>query len=66
MLQGSKIVLEGANGKQETVSDSYGDFEFEGLAKNTKYALTVSYDGYVSQTCEVITQKDINLGEIFW
>ena len=61
---GVKIVLEGANGKQETVSDSYGDFEFEGLAKNTKFALTVSYDGYVSQTCEVVTQKDVNLGEI--
>jgi len=62
--QGVKIVLSGPQGKQETQSDTFGDFEFEGLAKNTAYTVTVAHDGYATQTFEVVTQKDINLGEI--
>ena len=62
--QGIQIELSGPEGKQTTVSDSYVDFEFEGLSKNTAYTVTVSHGGYASQTFEVVTKKDINLGEI--
>lgn len=61
---GAKIVLEGPDGKQEVISDSYGDFEFEGLSKNKPYTVTVTYDDYTPQTVDVVTQKDVNLGEI--
>ena len=30
----------------ETRSDIYGDFEFEGLGKKTRYILTVEHEGY--------------------
>ncbi len=61
---GVQIELSGPEGKQTTLSDVYGDFEFEGLAKNCAYTVTVSHGGYASQAFDVVTQKDINLGEI--
>ena len=62
--QGVRVVLTGPEGTRETASDSYGDFEFEGLAKNSTYTVTVTHGGYAAQTFEVVTQKDVNLGEI--
>ena len=62
--QGVRVVLSGPDGQQETLSDSYGDFEFEGLAKNTAYTVSVSHGGYTARTFEVVTRKDVNLGEI--
>ena len=58
------IVLKGGGINRETVSDSYGDFEFERLENNTEYTIAVKFDGYSSQEFNVITRKDINLGEI--
>ena len=62
--QGIKVVLEGNGKKVETVSDVYGDFEFEGLPKNTTYKITVEEKGYVAKTIVVTTQTDVNLGEV--
>lgn len=62
--QGVKITLEGDGQKLEAVSDVYGDFEFEGLAKNTTYKLTLEEKGYATKSIEVITQTDVNLGEV--
>lgn len=62
--EGAKITLEGPDGLRETYSDSYGDFEFEGLEKNTAYTLRVELQGYVPRTLEVVTNKDVVLGEI--
>ncbi len=62
--EGVKVTLEGPDGLRETYSDSYGDFEFEGLEKNATYTLRVELAGYVPQTFEVVTNKDVVLGEI--
>lgn len=62
--QGVKITLEGGGRKMETVSDTYGDFEFEGLAKNIAYKITIEEKGYAIRTIEVNTQTNVNLGEI--
>ncbi len=62
--EGVRVTLEGPGGVRETYSDSYGDFEFEGLEKNTTYTLRVELAGYVPQTFEVVTNKDVVLGEI--
>ena len=62
--QGVTVVLEGGGKKMETVSDVYGDFEFEGLSNNTAYKITVEEKGYIAKTMEVTTQTDVNLGEL--
>lgn len=59
-----KITLQGNGENRETLSDSYGDFEFEGLEKNTAYKITVEKDGYTAHTSEFVTVVDVNLGEI--
>ncbi len=46
--EGVKITLEGGGRTVETLSDSYGDFEFEGLEKNTDYRVGIELDGYAS------------------
>jgi Fe-S-cluster-containing dehydrogenase component len=63
-VEGVKITLEGGGQKVETRTDSYGDFEFEGLEKNTDYQVGIELDGYASMVIEVCTQTDIDLGEI--
>ncbi len=62
--EGAKITLEGDGVKLETASDSYGDFEFEGVDKNKTYKLTVSLAGYATLSCDISTHTDVNLGEI--
>ncbi len=61
---GIKVVLEGEGVRAETTSDVFGQFEFEGLARNAAYRITVSHDGYVPQRSDVKTQTDVDLGEI--
>jgi Fe-S-cluster-containing dehydrogenase component len=62
--EGVLIALEGDGVKLETRSDSYGDFEFEGLEKNMAYRVRIELDGYAPQVLDVFTQTDVNLGEI--
>ena len=62
--QGVWITLEGEGIKLETHTDSYGDFEFEGLDKNKKFRLRVDLKGYASMIIDVNTQNDVDLGEI--
>jgi hypothetical protein len=50
--------------KMETVTDHYGDFEFDGLDSNKEYKVRLEYSGYKTQEISVKTLKDINLGEI--
>lgn len=61
---GVKITLTGGGLHLETVTDLFGDFEFEGLGKNETYQLVVAADGYAESTLEFTTFKDVNLGEI--
>lgn len=62
--EGVKVTLEGGGLTLETRTDSYGDFEFDGLEKNTDYRVGVELDGYASMVIEVYTQTDVDLGEI--
>jgi Fe-S-cluster-containing dehydrogenase component len=62
--QGVLVTLEGEGAKQETLSDSYGDFEFEGLAKNAAYRLRIELVGYAPQVFELVTHNDVDLGSV--
>ena len=62
--QGVLITLESGGSRQETRSDSYGDFEFEGLENNRAYRIRVEHGGYAPKTLDVVTRTDVNLGKI--
>jgi Fe-S-cluster-containing dehydrogenase component len=62
--EGARVTLEGDGVKLETRSDSYGDFEFDGLEKNKAYRLSIDEEGYASMIIDVSTQMDVDLGEI--
>jgi nitrate reductase beta subunit len=62
--EGVKVTLESDGFKLETRTDNYGDFEFDGLEKNTDFRVCVDYEGYASMIIEVFTQTDVDLGEI--
>jgi Fe-S-cluster-containing dehydrogenase component len=62
--QGVWITLEGEGTKLETHTDSYGDFEFEGLEKDKQFRLRVDLKGYASMIIDVSTRNDVDLGEI--
>ena len=57
LLEGDKLVL-------QTATDSYGDFEFDGLEKNKAYNVRIDLDGYASMIYEVTTHSDVDLGPI--
>lgn len=62
--QGVNITLESDGVKLETTTDTFGDFEFEGLEKNRSFRLFVNQSGYAVRHFNVITRTDVNLGEI--
>lgn len=61
---GVTVALSGGDKNLETVTDLFGDFEFEGLEKNCKYQIVIAADGYAEKKVEFTTFKDVNLGEI--
>lgn len=62
--QGALVTLVGGGSRLETRSDSYGDFEFEGLEKNMAYQLRVEHQGYAPKVVDVVTRTDVNVGEV--
>jgi len=61
---GLTVKLSGNGDSLSTKTNGFGDFEFEGLADNTDYNLTVEAPGYQSRSIKVKTTKDVSLGEI--
>ena len=55
----------GENGPTRTMSNGFGDFEFEGLSKDTTYVLRVAHPGYRQREIKVTTKADTYLGDIF-
>jgi len=45
-------------------TDSFGDFEFEGLQPETEYGIKIAHKGYAPKEFQVQTKTDIYLGEI--
>ena len=60
--EGVAVTLEGAGVKLATESDSYGDFEFEGLDKNVDFKVTIKLDGYATKVFDITTHNDVDLG----
>lgn len=62
--QNVKVTLSDGSNEFSTMTDHYGDFEFEGLEANKEVSIKLEYSGYASQEIKVKTLKDLNLGEI--
>lgn len=62
--QGIRVTLDSVGGPQQTITDLFGDFEFEGLERNQPYQIAIAADGYMAKQIEVTTCRDVNLGEI--
>ncbi len=60
---GATVKLSGA-GESSVKTNGFGDFEFEGLADNADYVVTVEAKGYQPKKLKAKTQKDTYLGEI--
>jgi Fe-S-cluster-containing dehydrogenase component len=61
---GADVVLSGDGKTQKAKTNSYGDFEFDGLAAYTEYAVKIEAKGYKEQSVTAKTSKDVYLGEI--
>ena len=59
-----KVTLKGDAGELTTTTDFLGDFEFKGLDADESFKLTIEYDGYKSQTLDIKTDTDKNIGEV--
>ena len=61
---GIKVILNGNGARAETVTNGFGDFEFEDLEDNTDYTVEISVAKYKSKKIKAKTIKDTYLGEI--
>jgi len=59
-----KVTLKGDGTELTTTTDFLGDFEFKGLEAGKAFRITLEYDGYKSQTIDVKTDTDENIGEV--
>jgi Fe-S-cluster-containing dehydrogenase component len=61
---GIKVYLSDGAGMIETQTDSFGDFEFDGLKQGRTYNIRVEHKGYLAVDRQVVTYSDTNLGVI--
>ena len=62
--EGVKVTLKGESSEKTGTTDFLGDFEFKGLEANKVYQVIIEHDGYASQTIDIKTNTDKNLGEV--
>lgn len=62
--EGVRVTLKGDGTEMTTTTDFLGDFEFKGLESNQSYQVIIEHDGYASQTINIKTDIDKNLGEV--
>ncbi len=62
--KGVTVTLEGADSSAVTVTDGFGDFEFEGLPANTAFKVKIAAPGYAPREIDVKTSRSVNLGDI--
>jgi Fe-S-cluster-containing dehydrogenase component len=63
-VEGVLVTIEGDGFRRETRTDIFGDFDFDGLEKDSTFKLRVEYQGYAPKVVEVVTRRDVDLGEV--
>jgi Fe-S-cluster-containing dehydrogenase component len=59
------VTLTGKGGKHTSVTNNFGDFEFEGLEADREFSVKIEHLGYSRKSFKVQTKADVYLGEIF-
>ena len=59
-----KVTLTGESLDRTVTTDFLGDFEFKGLPADRTFRLTIEFNGYKSQTIDIRTDTDKNIGEV--
>ena len=62
--KGVSVTLVGADSSAVTVTDGFGDFEFEGLPADTAYKVRIAAPGYAPREIDVKTSRSVNMGDI--
>jgi Fe-S-cluster-containing dehydrogenase component len=62
--EGVKVTLKAGSTEKTTATDFLGEFEFKNLAADLSGTITIECDGYKSQTIDIKTDTDKNLGEV--
>jgi Fe-S-cluster-containing dehydrogenase component len=61
---GIKVYLNEGAEMIEAQTDSFGDFEFDGLKQGRTYTIRVEHEGYLAIERQVVTYTDTNVGVI--
>jgi hypothetical protein len=61
---GIKVQLSDGATTIECETDSFGDFEFDGLKASETYVIRVVHKGYAAVEKSVVTYSDLNVGVI--
>jgi len=62
--EGATVTLTGSGRNMTVTTDTFGDFEFEGLADDTDYIVIIKAKGYKPKEIPVKTTSDVYLGVI--
>jgi Fe-S-cluster-containing dehydrogenase component len=60
-----RVELSGGAANKVSMTNAFGDFEFEGLDENKTYHVNIASSGYKEEKREIKTVKDVHLGDIF-
>ncbi len=63
-MAGVGVVLKNGDQELSTTTDTFGDFEFDGLTADSNYTLVISHDDYAPVEQSITTENDVNLGVI--
>jgi Fe-S-cluster-containing dehydrogenase component len=59
-----QVELYDETAKKVSITNKFGDFEFEGLQANKTYHVKIGQSGYKEEELEIKTFKDVHIGEI--
>jgi len=59
-----RVELHDGTAKKISMTNAFGDFEFEGLQANKTYRVNIRQSGYQEEDLEIKTVKDVHIGEI--
>jgi hypothetical protein len=59
-----RVELSDGTAKKVSMTNGFGDFEFEGLDANKTYHVTIGQPGYKEEKLAIKTYRDVHIGEI--
>jgi len=59
-----QVELYDETARKVSITNKFGDFEFEGLQANKTYRVKIRHSGYKEEDLEIKTFKDVHIGEI--